>query len=85
MYKYKGSKNDEVGVVGKLNELNNWNINCPVNLTYIEKEQIFKSDILFLPDDINFEYKYVFFTNNQHKWEELPYKIEKWKLKMKNL
>ena len=73
IYNYKGSKYDDVGVVGNLNELNNWNINNPVNLKYSETEKNFKSDTLFLSNNINFEYKYVFFTNNEHKWEELPY------------
>ena len=73
IYKYKGSKYDDVGVVGNLNELNNWNINNPVNLTYSGNENVFKSDKIILSSNISFEYKYVFFTNNEHKWEELPY------------
>ena len=37
----KGSKYDDVGVVGNLNELNNWNINNPVSLPYSEKDELF--------------------------------------------
>ena len=44
IYKYKGSKYDDVGVVGNLEELKNWNINNPVNLTYSENDQLYKSN-----------------------------------------
>ena len=71
-YHYKGSIYDDVGVVGNINELKNWNINDSVNLKYFEKEKIFKSDTLLLSQNFNLEYKYVFFTNNEHKWEDLP-------------
>ena len=73
IYKYKGSKYDDVGVVGNLNELNNWNINNPIHLKYSENENCFKSDEIFLSNNINFEYKYVFHTVGEQKWEELPY------------
>ena len=71
-YKYNGSKYDDVGVVGNLNELNNWNINNPVNLSY-EKDGFFVSSKIPLSHNTHFEYKYVFFRNNEHVWENLPY------------
>ena len=73
IYKYKGSKYDDVGVVGNLNELNNWNINNPIHLKYSENENCFKSDEIYLSININFEYKYVFHMGGEQKWEELPY------------
>ena len=82
-YKYNGSKYDEVGVVGNLNELSNWNNNNPVNLEYSEEEKLFKSGEIQLSHNINFEYKYVFFTNNEHKWEVLPYNMNR-KVEIKN-
>ena len=83
IYKYKGSKYDDVGVVGNLEELKNWNINNPVNLTYSENEQMYKSNPLLISHNTNIEYKYVFFTNNEHKWEELPFNQNR-KIKIKN-
>ena len=72
-YHYKGSIYDNVGVVGNLNELKNWNNNDSVKLKYYEKEKIFKSDILLLSHNYNLEYKYVFSSNNdEYKWENLP-------------
>ena len=71
-YKYSGSKYDDVGVVGNLKELNNWNINNPVNLSY-EKDGFFVSSKMPLSHNTHFEYKYVFFRNNEHVWENLPY------------
>ena len=71
-YKYNGSQYDDVGVVGNLNELKNWDINNPVNLSY-QKDGLFMSNELPLSQNINFEYKYVFFRNNQRLWENLPY------------
>ncbi len=59
-YRYKGSKYDDVGVVGNLNELNNWNINNPVSLPYSEKDELFISDKIQLSHNIQVEYKYVF-------------------------
>ena len=82
-YKYNGSKYDDVGLVGNLTELNNWNNNNPVNLEYSEEENLFKSGELQLSNNINFEYKYVFFTNNEHKWEELPFNMNR-KVEIKN-
>ena len=82
-YHYKGSIYDDVGVVGNINELKNWNINDSVNLKYFEKEKIFKSDTLLLSQNFNLEYKYVFFTNNEHKWEDSP-NIQNRKIKVNN-
>ena len=82
-YKYNGSKNDEVGVVGNLDELKNWDNNNPVNLYYSEKDGMFLSNELSIPHNITFEYKYVFFTNNEHKWEELPFNMNR-KIEIKN-
>ena len=76
-YKYNGSRNDKVGVVGNLDILNRWNINEPVNLYYSEKDGMFISNQLSFPQDIQFEYKYVFLTNNEHKWEELPFNMNR--------
>ena len=83
IYKYKGSKYDDVGVVGNLEELKNWNINNPVNLTYSDSEQIYKSNPIFIPHNTNIEYKYVFFSNNELKWEQLPYNQNR-KIEIKN-
>ena len=83
IYKYKGSKYDDVGVVGNLEELKYWNINNPVNLTYSENEQIYKSNPIYISHNTNIEYKYVFFSNNEHKWEQLPYNQNR-KIEIKN-
>ena len=72
-YKYNGSKNDKVGVVGNLDILNKWNIDEPVNLYYSEKDGMFISNQLSFPQDIQFEYKYVY----EHKWEDLPFNMNR--------
>ena len=82
-YKYYGSKNDQVGVVGNLDILNYWDINEPVNLYYSEKDGMFISNQLSFPQNIQLEYKYVFFTNNGPKWEDLPFNMNR-KNKIKN-
>ena len=82
-YKYNGSKYDDVGVVGNLKELKNWDSNNPVNLPYSEKDGLFISDKIPFPHNINIEYKYVFFRNNEHIWENLPYNMNR-KVEIKN-
>ena len=82
-YKYNGSKYDDVGVVGNLKELNNWDSNNPVNLPYSEKDGLYISDKIPFPHNINIEYKYVFFRNNEHIWENLPYNMNR-KVEIKN-
>jgi hypothetical protein len=82
-YKYNGSKYDDVGVVGNLKELKNWDSSNPVNLPYSEKDGLFISDKIPFPHNINIEYKYVFFRNNEHIWENLPYNMNR-KVEIKN-
>ena len=72
-YKYKGSIYDEVGVVGNLDILKNWNNHDPVKLSYSEEEKLFISPQLYLSKNKKFEYKYVFKIGNNEVWEDLPY------------
>ena len=71
-YKYQNNKYDSVGIVGGLNILKNWDINNPLFLSFNEKENIYISEKLSLPQNTLIEYKYVFHHDGAKIWEQLP-------------
>ena len=59
-YKCEGTIYENVGIVGSIDNLKNWNINEPVFLSYNIKDKLFISEQLELLKNKLIEYKYVF-------------------------
>ena len=70
-YKCKGTIYENVGIVGSIENLKNWNINKPVFLSYNIKEKLFISSQIELPKNKLIEYKYVFHHKDEKKWENI--------------
>ena len=71
-YRCKDINYENVGIVGGLDILKNWNIDNPVFLTYNVEEKIFMTNSIELPKNQLIEYKYVFHRKNEKIWEDLP-------------
>ena len=74
VYKYNGPTDDEIRVVGSIEQLGNWDVNNSQPLNFSPSENVYKSkENITLPKYINLEYKYLIFRNNNLlKWEDLP-------------
>ena len=83
-YQCKDIIYENVGIVGCLDILKNWDINNPVFLSYNKDEKIFASGQILLPKEQKIEYKYVFHHKNEKIWENLPYN-ENRKLEIKEI
>ena len=70
-YKCEGTIYENVGIVGSIDNLKNWNINKPVFLSYNIKEKLFISPQIELPKNKLIEYKYVFHHKDEKKWENI--------------
>ena len=60
----------ELGIIGSIKELGNWNQNKALKMKYNEEENIWQKDLILSKKE-DFEYKFIFISNGRvRKWED---------------
>ena len=60
----------ELGIIGSIKELGNWNQNKALKMKYNEEENVWQKELILSKKE-DFEYKFIFISNGRvRKWED---------------